>query len=298
MRLTRLLYPYEAVIYSLYTCMIENKISECYFWTGELFYSGEDMKMIFMKYHKDFCSYVPFYFEEDYDTLDSILLLMLNLYEIKPNLNMYFFRTAEEIFPTHRYNVKRDSLFETGIKKKKPMNIAFYMNYYIEDHGFEKAKEKALCKQANTKEELLEDIFERIYITPPNNLIYMVDDLDEEVLKIEKRYISKTPYRILKNREYKINDKIGCFNIETPAHEDVLLHWEFYTQGTPFWDKLWKEYKVVFKEKKPIFENDDSLELFYELYGYELDEQSKEIQEKSLFDIEKISIREWMKQII
>ena len=42
-------------------------------------------------------------------------------------------------------------------------------------------------------------------------------------------------------------------------------------------------------EKKVVFINDDCLEKFYELYGYEPDEQKKEIQEKSIIQITKAS---------
>ena len=62
-------------------------------------------------------------------------------------------------------------------------------------------------------------------------------------------------------------------------------------------------YKVSFDTKKNDewnyirFPNDDLLEEFYENFGYEPDEQSKETNEKNLNDIHghDYSINEWLK---
>ena len=42
-----------------------------------------------------------------------------------------------------------------------------------------------------------------------------------------------------------------------------------------------------------IFKNDDDHEAFYEAYNYEPDEQSKEVQEKSIGEINKEIGKQW-----
>ena len=45
-----------------------------------------------------------------------------------------------------------------------------------------------------------------------------------------------------------------------------------------------------------IFPDDDAYEAFHELYYYEPDEQSKEIQEKSIGPISVITFEEWIEE--
>jgi len=298
MRLTRLLYSYDEVVFTLYTKMIKKDMDECYFWIGELYYSGENIKDILLYYHKEFCGYTTFYFQEIYDTLESCIHLMLNLMQIIPTPELFLVRNEKKIFPTHRFSGKREVLLEKGIQYKKTMNISYYLNEEIKRNGLNKTIGK-VEKIMNTKidpHDILESIFEGIYISLPTNFI--LEDIDDKLLMIESRYLTTQPYKLLKERLYKICDSIGCFNIvQDYDREDVLLHWEYYTQGTPFWDALWEEYNVTFVNKKPIFTSDESLEMFYEIYGYELDEQSKETQDKGFVTINDCSIKQWLKNI-
>lgn len=70
-----------------------------------------------------------------------------------------------------------------------------------------------------------------------------------------------------------------------------LNHWLFYASNTPLWTKRIQDFKgiVCDEEKKVIFkeeqdEGDNLLQAFYDNYGFEPDEQKKEIQNKCIGD--------------
>ena len=118
----------------------------------------------------------------------------------------------------------------------------------------------------------------------------------------ESKYESvNTVYKTLAlRRRYGINSNIGCFKL---ARDDVNLnnefwyHWEYYAYRCPLWKSRFDEYKVKVDDesKEIIFEDEDEYEEFYELYGYEPDEQSKETQEKSTKVLKKRKLNEWLK---
>ena len=72
--------------------------------------------------------------------------------------------------------------------------------------------------------------------------------------------------------------------------EAFLNHWLYYASKSPVWLQRIHEYKgkVLEKEKTVVFleegedEDDVLLQSFYDCYGYEPDEQKKEVQDKSI----------------
>ena len=57
--------------------------------------------------------------------------------------------------------------------------------------------------------------------------------------------------------------------------------------------KRFDKYKIKVSDKKQLieFDDDDELEKFYEEYGYEPDEQSAEIQQKSSIEINRSNLK-------
>lgn len=110
-------------------------------------------------------------------------------------------------------------------------------------------------------------------------------------------------YKILSyKRSYPLYDEIGSFNLErfNMNHSDYKkLHyynWEYYALKSPIWKRRILKYNGKFcnETKKIIFGNDSDLENFYELYGYDFDEQSLQIQDLSLLEIKKLPSINWI----
>ena len=81
-------------------------------------------------------------------------------------------------------------------------------------------------------------------------------------------------------------------------HENYYYNWEYNASFSPIWINRIREYKgyVDYIKQKVVFheEPDDILmQEFYRKYGYEPDEQSKVIQEKSIMKIEKLHDWKW-----
>lgn len=112
-------------------------------------------------------------------------------------------------------------------------------------------------------------------------------------------------HKVLKNkREYSINPNIGCFlntiykkNRIFDKNDILLNNWEYYCSFSPIWKERFIKYKCIFKNKTPIFANNDLLEDFYKKYGYEPDEQNKETQLKSTKEIKENSVQNWLNYV-
>jgi len=77
--------------------------------------------------------------------------------------------------------------------------------------------------------------------------------------------------------------------------------WEYHASFSPLWSQRIRQFKGYpdYTNQKIIFyeePNDDLIQEFYHLYGFEPDEQNKNIQEKSIMNIEKIHDWAWFSQ--
>ena len=72
-----------------------------------------------------------------------------------------------------------------------------------------------------------------------------------------------------------------------------------FAYKTPIWKERFDKYNININDKQQIieFKNDEELEEFYENYGYETDEQSINIQEKSIKKLKSIKISDWLNNI-
>lgn len=135
---------------------------------------------------------------------------------------------------------------------------------------------------------------------------------DMETINLFEQQASRVYKTLKEKRLYEINPFIGAFSLARFKNEtDVvkvwdenhytfnevdqylsayLYNWEFYARTTPFWKEVFDKYMVSFVKKKIKFPNDDMLEMFYDTYGFEPDEQSIETQNKSIKPIEESSI--------
>ena len=64
--------------------------------------------------------------------------------------------------------------------------------------------------------------------------------------------------------------------------QEMLDYWQFYCKDSPYWKTRVCEFNGYYDGKELMFNNPDDNEKFHDLYGYELDEQKKHIQQCSL----------------
>jgi len=140
----------------------------------------------------------------------------------------------------------------------------------------------------------------------------------EKMINDETAQHSTNPSKVLaEGRKFAIDDDIGMdhfflsrFNIETQKEtqkerdnqvkHSIYFHWEYYAFETPIWRERFDCYKAFqnHETNEINFPTDEVAEEFYQKYGYEPDEQSRETDEKSTKDIEEISYDVWFLRIL
>ncbi len=125
----------------------------------------------------------------------------------------------------------------------------------------------------------------------------------KELIKKDNTPISPK-YKTLSNKlRYKISSTIGCFPLDRFELDDITYKeaywysWDYYAYDCNIWRERFNKYNIkINDEKRRIdFMDDENYEKFYELYYYEPDEQSREIQTMAIPKISKITIHEWIK---
>jgi hypothetical protein len=118
--------------------------------------------------------------------------------------------------------------------------------------------------------------------------------------KYKNKNLNMNPRFVMKNEcLYKVNTLLSNISSED-LKESFYYHWEYYAFDCPLWNKRFLEHKAYKNdEKKRIeFATVEDEENFVNLYYYEPDEQSKEIQEKCIGtpSEKQISIKELTKK--
>lgn len=133
-----------------------------------------------------------------------------------------------------------------------------------------------------------------VYVSPLKEDIDEIKSLQNPVIPV---------YKTLPNRRwFKIDNQIGSFDLNRfyiPNYKSENYNWEYYASFTPLWKKRIDEFKATINnnDKSIQFEDDEYLEGFYEIYGYELDEQSKDTQDYSMLLIDRKKWIEWFTYI-
>jgi hypothetical protein len=62
----------------------------------------------------------------------------------------------------------------------------------------------------------------------------------------------------------------------------LFYNWEYYAIRSPYWKERFNRYGGCVKQGKIVFNTDDELEEFYDKYSLEIDEMSREVQNRVL----------------
>jgi non-homologous end joining protein Ku len=123
-----------------------------------------------------------------------------------------------------------------------------------------------------------------------NLYIHLEPDEIEKMYNTHKTKTTKTSaYNILKQVVlYNIDDQnnIGLFYTERKTTQaDIRYNWLYYASKSNIWENRIKKYNGNITEKTVEFMDEADESQFREKYDYELDEQSKEVLQKIIGEI-------------
>jgi hypothetical protein len=214
-----------------------------------------------------------------------------------------------------------------SIHENKKVNILFYLNYCIKASNIYRCYEIIklyynTIHNYNLKEKDIDSIH---YTNKKHILLALLCHLNLPEKEIQNKTIFKKFNSALTQKQINFNNKeifpvyktlihkrlygisplIGLFRLDrhdaNTDYKDILrLYWDYFISETPIWKKRLDTYggKVMKVTKSIQFDLDDNYEIFYERYNYEPDEQSQEVQDKSIGNIDKESGKRWLNSII
>ena len=241
--LTRFLYPLDEIELSFINSLLnKTNLQECYFWIFEIHFSGFNVFPFLMKIYLDFYK------------------------ELNPNLEDYIIKKN----PLNIVNVNTDD------KVKSIASIV--RNLFRANNSSPKGiMAPELHIQKNIK---------NVFVSPTEEDIKFI--MDTELVTISPIYNTLKIKRL-----FSTSDKIGCFDLKRYSllvnyqYIDFLydnwFHWEYYAMRSPLWYSRLTALNgsIDHLKKEIVFLDDDEKEQFYQLYGYEFDEQTKSIIDMS-----------------
>ena len=201
-------------------------------------------------------------------TKDFMMLASLILTDIKDEHIDEAFEVATNYFVT-----------EMGLKKKVP-------NY---DKQSSNKRVLILCRivhyfTATAKKKLGKNLY--VHVEPEEVVLYETIHvgLPRKILRLAKIYtIDSDNYLSLFDLKRETQD------IKTAYYYD----WLYYASHSPLWkSRILKHNGVIDQKKHKVEFDDDDIDEFYDNYGYEPDEQSTEVENKTIQDIRKE--RNWL----
>jgi hypothetical protein len=201
-------------------------------------------------------------------TKDFMMLASLILTDIKDEHIDEAFEVATNYFVT-----------EMGLKKKVP-------NY---DKQSSNKRVLILCRivhyfTATAKKKLGKNLY--VHVEPEEVVLYETIHVGvpRKILRLAKIYtIDSDNYLSLFDLKRETQD------IKTAYYYD----WLYYASHSPLWkSRILKHNGVIDQKKHKVEFDDDDIDEFYDNYGYEPDEQSTEVENKTIQDIRKE--RNWL----
>jgi len=317
---TRYLYEKQEVEIALLLALLEKNMEESLFWAYELYYSGFQIELFeyFIRIYYDFYATLN-------PAFGIYLVIKYNEYfiEKKEVLEDRFISMTIHNFITRPYNVdvfilKQKKINNISIQSKSLEEILGtnvfeeITNYILKlENITEEIVEKITSTFNNSSRKHL-DIYKKYNIDCIVDLkTLLLFIVMHSYSFIQNKKMGKNIYVIVKEDvsyqtlnvkpSYKTLTSVGLYNINRSAFiclfhlkrekeniENAYLNdWLFYASFCPLWSQRMAFYGGKRnKEKKCIlFEEEDLEEEFYNHYNLEPEEQSKEIQNKSISKI-------------
>lgn len=327
--LTRYLYAKNEVELALLVAILNKKVSSALFWAYELYYSGfiNELKQLLFKIYIDFfvtqnddtiiklCSQI--------DTDEKQLGVVIQMFILSNfNCDIFYLRQITSLFEND-YKYDENDTIEIIISKliisndyrsianwvlnvNKSVDNSTILQIFIDKCKTMKTNKTIklykymLSLGLDSKLCLLVQVLKLIQsniVSKPFN--FTLTFTDEQLTKY-KSGPNVSHYKILKNANlFSINEfgMLHLFKLKRDKYnlrECYLNNWLFHASFSPLWKQRIEQFGgVIDTELKTITFDDDNLEAFYDLYGLEPDEHPKEIQDKSISNIDNNAKVNW-----
>ena len=242
--LTRYLYNKNEVIVSLKMAMFDKNIEEAMFWGYELYFSGFEYDVF-----KVLSDMYELYYHAKHPNLGNYLNKMIIKWEDDQNEN--------------------DNHWILGTIIKNMTLRSISLTYMLEER-------QGLSHLPSQIQEKTKNIF-----------IQVKDDEIKQYYTINSLEFGRT-YKFLRN-VCKYTIRREAMDIFGTYYQDFNYHnvhnWLYFASFSPIWKLRIEKYGGVrdYQTQKICFNTDDKIEEFYDNYGYEPDEQSKEVQDKFMY---------------
>ena len=134
-----------------------------------------------------------------------------------------------------------------------------------------------------------------------------IDKTYDSLLEFNHTTVDPVYKTLVKKRPFTIHPLVSCFHL---GRDDFLEsndnmngcffdNWIYYAYNSPLWESRINSYDVLLNEteEKIEFHLDDELEEFHQHFGYEPDEQSKEVQIKHAPILENNIWKKWVETL-
>lgn len=310
--LTRLLYPVEHVKQNILECILHNEKQELSYWLAEYYYSGfkqECMNWIIQIYYTYYALQYPSWEKKLHEKIKKYkttysypqLVHIANNLRIKKHSNE-FNNAIQQPKQTERRGRKPScigqylepykSLMTQFIKKDWnclygklcTLTLNELYEFYCAISLYYNAMENDIISYYNkitqyySNDSIIRMIFALcLHVSNPNRPTidqYGIWLPDKKTLtQFTDIQTTKNSYRFLNaNIKYKNRQHLSKQQLI-----DILENWLLYTYNTPIWRERVEEFGGYIENNTVKFSNDDTLENFDQLYGYELDEQSNKL---------------------
>jgi hypothetical protein len=328
---TRYLYEKEEVKLALMNSLLKKNLEESLFWAYELYYSGfsEELFNWFLHLYFDFYAilnpsfgsflmikYKLYFIEKKEKLEDKCISMIIHDFIIRPfNFDLFTLRNQEKKLETKNLkdllNYKCYSSIANYVYQLKIEEIEYNIKIII---LYFSALNISISKKKYSDFIVNKDILIDLKII----LLFII--LHHFAI-LEKIKLGKNIYVVITNEEvetyqtkeiipaYKTLRQVTNYPISysflpsflslNHVKKDIVNayreNWLYYASFSPIWKERIEEYDGIRKEleKKITFLNEDLEEAFFEKYNFEPDEQSLNIQQRCIGEMDLMDFSSW-----
>jgi len=301
---TRYLYDKRCVEYSLFISLLQENKDEALFWSMELFHSGFTQEVVTMIWNYYYTLYAPFYIN-----LESHLSKYTNLW-MKHKCNDSYIATmiyslcsrnaCIDFYLTYKGILSAPKQYEVVFKRIDVSdNLSDIMNIAKEcviEHKLFRTRGKNALFNINTIFETFTfldiDIYKSAIKSRLISGLFLLDKNNKYdpriyVIKEQKDILNYKTKPVIELKAWKIPKRECLYQLKlNPSSNSKNIYhyenWLYYASRSPLWRiRISRHNGTIDNENKTIvFNSVENEETFYNLYNYEPDEQSLEVQTK------------------